>query len=113
MSVIEDCLSLRNLHPEVLLHFNKGAVSLEQAAALATIGNMTAQLNLLHQLGPFVSNIEIIAAIKSGATVVELDEGNIIFLPSRGRPAKQGLQKSFEFGRASTQTARCDEPLAA
>ena len=85
ISVVEDCVSLTRLHPELLMHFNDKAISLEQAAAFATIDNMGAQLSLLHQLGPFVSDIEIIAAIKTGATVIELSEDNIIVLPSRGR----------------------------
>lgn len=113
VSVVEDCLSLKNLHPEILLHFNKRAISLEQAAALATIENMTAQLDLLHQLGPFVSDLAIIAAIKAGATVVELAEDNIIFLPSRGRPETKNTQRLFEFGNSSTPHAGYSEPLAA
>lgn len=113
VTVVLDCLSLRNLHPEILLHFNKRAVSLEQAAALATIENMTAQLDLLHQLGPSVSDIDIIAAIKAGATVVELSEDNIIFLPSRGRPEAKSRQKIFKFGKPSSPAARRCEPLAA
>ena len=85
-SVVEDCVSLTKLHPELLMHFNNKVISLEQAAALATIENMEAQLNLLHQLGPFVSNTQIIEAIRTGATVLEISEDNIIVLPSRGRP---------------------------
>ena len=113
ISVVEDCLSLRSLHPEILMHFNKGAVSLEQASAFATIANMTAQLDLLHQLGPFVSDTEIMASIKAGATVVELSEDNILFLPSRGHPESQRHQKTLEFGKTSTHAARRREPLAA
>jgi hypothetical protein len=101
LSVVEDCLSLSALHPEILLHFNSGAVTLEQAAALATIENMKAQLDLLQQLGPFVSNTEIVAAIRSGATVVELSEDNIIFLPSRRSDAAQDAQRAFEFDKSS------------
>lgn len=114
ISVVEDSLSLRKLNPEILLHFNKGAISLEQAAALATIENMTAQLDLLHQLGPFVSDKDIISAIRAGATVVELSDNNIIFLPSRGRPAKKKpLQRKLKFGKTSRHAARYSVPLAA
>ncbi len=104
LSVVEDCLSLIGLHPEMLQHFNNRAISLEQAAAFATIENKKAQLDLLHQLGPFVSNADIISAIREGATVVELSEDNIIFLPSRRRP-ELDQQQIFEFDKRMTSTA--------
>lgn len=113
VSVVEDCVSLRGLHPEILLHFNKRTISLEQAAALATIENMTAQLDLLLQLGPSVSDKDIVASIRAGATVIELSEDNIIFLPSRGRPDVKGNQATFKFGKSSAHAARRREPLAA
>ncbi len=112
LAVVEDCLALRKLHPELLLHFNNGAISLEQASALATIENMKAQLDLLHQLGPFVSNVEIIAAIRAGATVVELPEDNFIFLPSR-RPALSDQQQTFEFDKRQPLKASRSKRLAA
>ena len=103
VSVVEDCLSLRGLHPELLLHFNNGAISLDQASALATIDNKKAQLDLLHQLGPFVTNTDIIAAIRAGATVVELSEENFIFLPSRARkPENQQHILEFDNHRPSS-----------
>ena len=111
-SVVQDCLALRRLHPELLLHFNNGAISLEQASALATVENMKAQLDLLHQLGPFVSNIDIIAAIRAGATVVELSEDNFIFLPSR-RAKTEGQQQTFEFDKRHPVTASRRRRLAA
>ena len=101
VSVVEDSISLTKLHPEMLMHFNNNTISLEQAAAFATIENMKAQLDLLHQLGPFVSDMDIIAAIKSGSTVIELSEDNIIFLPSRGRPSSP---KETKFGNACHAT---------
>jgi len=82
-AVIEDALSLRNLHPEILMCFNNNSLSLEQAAAFATIENLNAQWTLLLQLGPFVSNAEIISAIKSGEAVLDLPCGEVIILPSR------------------------------
>jgi len=104
LTVVEDCLSLTGLHPEMLSHFNNNAISLEQAAAFATIENKKAQLDLLHQLGPFVSNADIISAIREGATVVELSEDNIIFLPSRRRLTPVD-QQEFEFDKCKTFTA--------
>lgn len=100
ISVVEDCVSLTRLHPELLVHFNNNAISLKQAAAFATIDNMEAQLSLLHQLGPFASNSDIIEAIKAGETVIEISADNIVILPSRGRPFQKGLsaQKVLKFG---------------
>jgi len=105
LSVVEDCLSLPGLHPEMLQHFNNRAISLEQAAAFATIENKKAQLDLLHQLGPFVSDVDIIAAIREGATVVELSDDKIIFLPSRRRKVPAARQQTFEFDKRKTSTA--------
>ena len=105
LSVVEDCLSLPGLHPEMLQHFNNRAISLEQAAAFATIENKKAQLDLLHQLGPFVSDADIITAIREGATVVELSDDNIIFLPSRRRPDPAVKKQVFEFDKHKASTA--------
>jgi len=89
-SVVEDAISLKKLHPTMLAHFNNKAISLEQASAFATIPNPEAQLNLLLQLGPFVSNTDIIAAIKSGETVIEVPNGDVVILPSRTqKPVRQ------------------------
>lgn len=82
-SVVEDAISLKNLHPKMLTHFNNKAITLEQASAFATIPNPEAQLNLLMQLGPFVSNMDIIKAIKAGETVIEVPNGDVVILPSR------------------------------
>lgn len=87
--VIDDAVSLRKLHPKLLQHFNNQALSLEQAAAFATIDNPKAQLNLLLQLGPFVSDEVIISEIKSGATVIEVPDGNVVILPSRKVPKRK------------------------
>ena len=105
VNVVKDCLALRGLHPELLLHFNNGAISLEQASALATIESKRGQLELLHQLGPFVSNIDIIAAIRAGATVVELSEDNFLFLPSK-RQKIQDQSKSSEFDKCQVLASR-------
>lgn len=82
-SVIEDALLLRNLHPKILMSFNNNSLSLEQAAALATIDNLNAQWALLLQLGPSVTNADIISAIKTGQAVLDLPCGEVIILPSR------------------------------
>lgn len=106
LAVVEDCVSLTKLHPELLLHFNNKVISLEQAAAFATIENMTAQLDLLIQLGPFVSDLEIIASIKAGSTVLKISEENIIILPSRGRRVNVARTPKQNFGNPALQTER-------
>lgn len=82
-SVIEDALLLRNLHPKILMPFNNNSLCLEQAAAFATIDNPNAQWALLLQLGPSVSDADIISAIKTGEAVLDLPCGEVIILPSR------------------------------
>ena len=113
VSVVEDCVSLRKLNPQILMHFNNGVITLEQAAAFATIYNMKAQMDLLLQLGPFISDKDIIAKIRAGATVVELSEDNIVFLPSRGKPEPRKTQKTFEFGKSSSRAAGYRDIIAA
>lgn len=97
LSVVKDCISLTKLNPELLMHFNNNVISLDQAAAFATIENKTAQLDLLHQLGPSVSDKDIIAAIKAGSTVLEISDDHIIFLPSRGphKPSDSAQKQNF------------------
>ena len=84
-AVVLDCLKLPSLNKKVLKAFYDGTVSLEQAAALATIPNPKAQWDLLLQLGPFVSNNNILKAIRDGETVLDLPDGNVVILPSRKR----------------------------
>lgn len=92
INVVEDAMSLKSLHPTMLTHFNNKAITLEQASAFATIPNPEAQLSLLLQLGPFVSNMDIIEAIKSGETVIEVPNGDVVILPSRTQtPARRPL----------------------
>ena len=106
MPIVEDIMMLPYLNSEILMHFNNGTITLQQAAAFATIENKKAQLTLLMELGPFVSKSEIVSAIRSGEVVLDLPNGEVIILPSR---------------RAATQTpiygnlklSKCHERLAA
>lgn len=83
IDILRDCLSLRQLHPKLLMQFNNNVISLRQAAAFATIPNIDAQWSLLLQLGPFVSDKDIMDSVRNGETVIKLEEDNIIILPSR------------------------------
>ncbi len=112
LSIVKDCLSLQKLSPELLMHFNNQVINLQQAAAFATIENKDSQLLLLKLLGPFVSNVEIIKAIKDGKTVIEISEDNIIFLPSRGAPLSEREDDKTEFGKAGMNDTRPDRIAA-
>jgi len=81
--VIRQALSLKSLCPKLEQAFMNMAINLAQAAALATIPNPQAQWELLVQLGPFVSEPDIIKAIAKGKTVLELPNGDVLLLPSR------------------------------
>lgn len=86
LSHVEDIKSLETLSPKLVKCFNDKTLSLSQAAAFATIPNHKAQWDLLLQLGPFLSNKDIIKAIKQGETVLELPDDNVLIIPSRTLP---------------------------
>ncbi len=90
LTIVQDAKTLPLLHADVLKRFYDSTINLNQAAALATIPHKTAQLNLLLQLGPFVSDRDIIMAIKAGETVLELPDENILIVPSRTPKAAWG-----------------------
>lgn len=93
-SIIRQARSLRLLHPKLSLAFMNNTISLAQAAALSTLPNKDAQWQLLIQLGPFVTEPQIINAIASGETVLELPNGDTIILPSRA-PRRQQAPESL------------------
>ncbi|RKQ69226.1 ParB/RepB/Spo0J family partition protein [Litorimonas taeanensis] len=109
IKLVSDISTLPRLNPKVLKCFNDAAINLDQAAALATIPNPKAQWELLLQLGPFVSNSKIIEAIKSGETVIELPDDNILIVPSRNP------EPDSNFGRSNSvlQDEAFTQPLAA
>ena len=86
---ISQALSLKKLDEKLIQAFLNNAINLEQASALATIPNPNAQWDLLLQLGPFATQPEIISAIASGSTVLELPNGDVLLLPSRATKASQ------------------------
>ncbi len=83
LQIVEDASSLSTLGSKVMKCFSDGSINLEQAAALATVPNPKAQWDLLQHLGPFASDETIIRAIRSGETVIELPNDNILIVPSR------------------------------
>lgn len=81
--IVEYALSLSNLNPQIREYFLSGHLSLEQVAAFATLENPDAQWRLLQELGPFAHAKDVISAILSGQSVIELADGNVMILPSR------------------------------
>lgn len=82
-TVITRARSLKHLHPKLMLAFINNVITLAQAAAFSTLPNQAAQWALLSKLGPFVTEPQIIDAISSGETVLNLPNGEIMILPSR------------------------------
>lgn len=82
-TIITRARSLKHLHPKLMLAFINNVITLAQAAAFSTLPNKAAQWALLTKLGPFVTEPQIINAISSGETVLNLPNGEIMILPSR------------------------------
>lgn len=82
-TVITRARALKHLHPKLMLAFMNEAINLAQAAAFSTLPNQAAQWALLSKLGPFATEPQIIEAIASGETVLNLPNGEIMILPSR------------------------------
>lgn len=80
---VDQALSLNNLHKQIMDYFVSGHLSLEQAAAFATLPNREAQWTLLQDLGPFAHAVDVISAILGGETVLALPNGEHMILPSR------------------------------
>ena len=76
-------LSLKRLHPQIVDYFKSGHLSLEQAAAFATLQRPDAQWRLLQELGPFAHAKTVIAAILKGETVIEMPDGDMMIMPSK------------------------------
>lgn len=81
-------LSLRGLHPQIFEYFESGHLTLEQAAAFATLPNMDAQWRLLQKLGPFSRAQTVIDAILAGQTTIEMPDGDVMIMPSRNPAPK-------------------------
>lgn len=76
-------LSLEPLHPQIVDYFKSGHLSLDQAAAFATLPRHDAQWRLLQELGPFAHAKTVIAAILKGETVIEMPDGDMMIMPSK------------------------------
>ncbi len=82
-SAVDQALSLNNLNEQIMDYFSSGHLSLEQAAAFASLPNKQAQWTLLQKLGPFAHAADVISAILGGETVLTMPNGELLILPSR------------------------------
>ena len=82
-AVVHQALSLENLNQKIKKLFSIGGLSLAQASAFATLPNQASLWRLLQEIGPFARCSDIISAISSGESVVELPNGDVLILPSR------------------------------
>jgi hypothetical protein len=92
--IIADILKVDRLSDNLKAAYMNDALSLAQVRAFATIPNMDAQDSLLIALGPFAKEQDILNAISRGETILNIDEDNVIVLPSRA-------SRAFAFGHAA------------
>lgn len=74
---------MAKLHPQIALCYKRKFLSHLQAATLANFDNQNAQLRLLRCLDRHIFNEDVLREINAGASVIELPDGEICFLPSR------------------------------
>lgn len=88
-TIIRQALSLENLNQKIKQLFSKGILSLAQVSAFSTLPNKDSQWRLLQEIGPFAGYADIISAISSGESVVNLPNGDILILPSRSPQSEE------------------------
>jgi len=71
------------LHPQIALCYQRNFLNHLQAATLARFECQSLQLRLLRCLDRHIFNDAVLKVINSGASVVELPDGEVCFLPSR------------------------------
>jgi len=80
---VKDLLGVALLSPRLRQAYFGGTISTQQARAFATLPSVDAQDQLIIALGPFANAPEILKAIQDGETVINMDDDNVIILPSR------------------------------
>jgi len=80
---VKDLLRIALLSPRLRKAYFGRTITTDQARAFATVPSPDAQDQLLIALGPFANVPEILKAIETGETVINMDEENVIILPSR------------------------------
>ena len=80
---VKDLLRIALLSPRLRQAYFGGTITIDQARAFASLPSMDSQDQLLIALGPFADAPEILEAIESGETVIDMGDDNVIILPSR------------------------------
>ena len=80
---VKDLLRIALLSPRLRQAYFGGTITIHQVRAFATLPSLDAQDQLLIALGPFADAPDILKAIEEGETVINMDEENVIILPSR------------------------------
>jgi len=80
---VTELLRIALLSPRLRQAYFGGTITMDQARAFATLPSLEAQDQLLIALGPFANAPEILAAIEAGETVINMEDDNVIILPSR------------------------------
>lgn len=80
---VKDLLRIALLSPRLRQAYFGGTITINQARAFATLPNIDTQEQLLIALGPFANAPEILKAIETGETVINIENDNVIILPSR------------------------------
>jgi len=74
---------IAKLHPQIALCYQHKFLNHLQAATLAGFECQSLQLRLLRCLDRHIFNDAVLKVINSGASIVELPDGEVCFLPSR------------------------------
>ena len=77
------------LHPQIALVYKRGFLTHVQAATLTGFDDHEVQLRLLRCLDRHIFDDDVLRQINLGAKVLELPDGEILFLPSRFATGKK------------------------
>lgn len=80
---VKELLRIALLSPRLRKAYFGGTITMDQARAFSTLPSLEAQDQLLIALGPFANAPDILKAIEAGETVINMEDDNVIILPSR------------------------------
>lgn len=72
-----------NLSADLQMAFLNDVLTEEQVRTFASIPNLKARTKLLEMPGPYIEASSVIEVLQSGETVIEIDQENVLVLPSR------------------------------
>lgn len=80
---VRELLYITRLSPRLRKAFFSDTLTMAQARAFAALPSPEAQDQLFLALGPFANAPDILSAIEAGETVINIENDNVIILPSR------------------------------